>query len=281
MRSQHILLFLLILTTTFSIAKELPQNGLLLDLDAAIGLSLGNNENIDAWENQVASAKPRLFIKRDAGRKEPNSGCPTLRKAVPELGDKPSVVFRQQELVCMDEDTFDPLTTGQGHTWLAILAVHPQRVGLKDVNSFFGNLRNGEKYEGIWGCFNDDNTLWYGTRNGITFGRFDENNPQLLGPVLPTGTFHLVGGRMAAGTGSVTLELYHNSAKPVAAGKAPVNPAANPSRMTIGQERDAIEHPGLESFDGEIARFLIWQRPLSDAELETSVKLLQSAYFKE
>jgi hypothetical protein len=51
--------------------------------------------------------------------------------------------------------------------------------------------------------------------------------------------------------------------------------------MTIGQERDAIEHPGHESFDGEIARFLIWQRPLSDAELETSVQLLQSSYFSE
>ena len=30
----------------------------------------------------------------------------------------------------------------------------------------------------------------------------------------------------------------------------------NSSRMAIGQERDAIEHPGKESFDGEIARFL-------------------------
>jgi hypothetical protein len=86
---------------------------------------------------------------------------------------------------------------------------------------------------------------------------------------------------MTAGTGIATLELFHNSAKPVATAEVPVNPAANPSKMTIGQERDAIEHPGHESFDGEIARFLIWQRPLSDAELETSVQLLQSSYFSE
>ncbi len=277
MRSLHVFLVL----TTISLAQELPKTGLLLDLDAAHGISLEDGENIAAWENQVASAKPRLFIKRDAGRKDPGSGRPTLRKSIPELGGKPSVVFRQQELVCMDEDSFDSLTTGKGHTWLAIIAVHPQRVGLKDVNSFFGNLRNGEKYEGLWGCLNDDNTLWYGTRNGLTFGRFDENNPQLLGPVLTTGSFHLVGGRMAAGTGIATLELFHNSAKPVATAKAPVSPAANPSKMTIGQERDAIEHPGHESFDGEIARFLIWQRPLSEAELETSVQLLQSSYFSE
>jgi hypothetical protein len=101
----------------------------------------------------------------------------------------------------MDEDVFDGLTTGKGHTWMGVIAAHPQQAGLKDVNSFFGNLRNGAKYEGVWGCFNDDSTLWYGTRNGFTFGRFDRNNPQLFGPMLEKGEFHIVAGRMAAGTG--------------------------------------------------------------------------------
>jgi hypothetical protein len=146
------------------------------------------------------------------------------------------------------------------------------------VNSFFGNLRNGQKYEGIWGSLNDDNTLWYGARNSLTFGRFDKNNPQLLGPVLETGKFHLIGGRMAAGTGTVKLELFTHSAKPVATGEIPVVPTANPSKMTIGQERDAIEHPGHESFDGEIARFLIWERPLTDAELAAAIATLQESY---
>lgn len=269
---------LLVSITTAAISSELPQAGLLLDLDASKGVSLEDGNAVGAWENQVADAKPRLFIKRDAGRKEAGSGRPTLRDAVPELGGKPALVFRQQELVCMDEDAFDGLTTGKGHTWLVVIAVHPQRVGLKDVNSFFGNLRNGGKYEGVWGCFNDDNTLWYGTRNGRTFGRFDENNPQVLGPKLETGKFHLVGGRMAAGVGTVALELFHNAAEPVATGDAPVDPAANPSKMTIGQERDAIEHPGYESFDGEIARFLIWERPLEDAELEQALEYLKSSY---
>jgi hypothetical protein len=146
------------------------------------------------------------------------------------------------------------------------------------VNSFFGNLRNGEKYEGVWGCMNDDNTLWWGARNGLTFGRFDANNPQLLGPKLETGKFHLIAGRMAAGGGTVKLELFSNGAKPVATTDFPVNPKANPSRMTIGQERDAIQHPGHESFDGEIARFLIWDRPLEDGELATSMELLRAEY---
>jgi len=264
---------ILIASTAFCLA--FPEEGLLLDLDAAKGLTLEDGDKVAAWENQAPAAKAKLFVKQDEGRKEKGSGRPTLRPAIPELNGKPALVFRRQELVCMDEDVFDGLTTGKGHTWLAVIAVHPQQGGLKDVNSFFGNLRNGGKYEGVWGCVNDDNTLWYGVRNGLTFGRFDKNNPQLLGPVLETGKFHIVGGRMAAGTGTVKLELFANGAKPVATGEIPVEPGANPSKMTIGQERDAIEHPGHESFDGEIARFLIWERPLTDKELADSMAVLK------
>lgn len=269
-----ILLFL----TSAALCHALPQQGLSLDLDAAKGLTLEDGNKVAAWENQAPGAKAKLFVKQDEGREDKGSGRPSLRTAIPGLGGKPALVFRRQELVCMDEDAFDGLTTGTGHTWLVIIAVHPQRDGLKDVNSFFGNLRNGEKYEGLWGCLNDDNTLWYGVRNGLTFGRFDKNNPQLLGPVLETGKFHLIGGRMAAGTGTVKLELFTNSAKPAATGEAPVEPAANPSKMAVGQERDAIEHPGHESFDGEIARLLIWERPLTDKELADAFTELQSAY---
>ncbi len=123
-------------------------------------------------------------------------------------------------------------------------------------------------YEGLWGALSDDNTLWWGARNGISFGRFDANNPQLLGPKLTTGRFYLVAGRMAAGTGAVKLELFVNSLLAAATAAIPVNPESNPSKMAIGQERDAINHPGHESFDGEIARLLIFKRPLAPARTE-------------
>lgn len=42
-------------------------------------------------------------------------------------------------------------------------------------------------------------------RNGVTFGRFDANNPQLLGPKLDVGPFYVVAGRIAASTGKVKL----------------------------------------------------------------------------
>ena len=260
---------------------ELPAAGLILDLDAAKGLSLEDGDKVAAWRNQVSASPVRDFVKRDEGRKEPGSGRPMWRKEVRELKGRPSLVFLQQELVCLDEDNFDSLSTGKGHTWIGVIAVREQRVGVKDVNSFFGNLRNGEKYEGIWGCLNDDNTLWWGARNGLTFGRFDANNPQVLGAKLETGKFHIVAGRMGAGGGTVKLELFANATKPLATANFPLNPKANPSRMAIGQERDAIQHPGHESFDGEIARFLIWERPLTDAELAVSMESLRGTYLAE
>jgi hypothetical protein len=100
----------------------------------------------------------------------------------------------------------------------------------------------------------------------------------VLGPKLETGKFHLLAGRMAAGTGTVGLELFVNAPAAVAKGEAPVSDKANASRMAIGQERDAVQHPGVESFDGRIARFLIWERPLEDKELTTVFATLKTAY---
>lgn len=271
----------LFLIASAALCLALTEEGLLLDLDAAKGLTLEDCDKVSAWENQAPAAKAKLFVKQDEGRKEKGSGRPTLRPAIPELNGKPALVFRRQELVCMDEDTFDGLITGKGHTWFAVISVFPQQDGLKDVNSFFGNLRNGAKYEGVWGCLNDDNTLWYGVRNSLTFGRFDKNNPQLLGPILETGKFHIVGGRMAAGAGTAKLELFANGANPVATAEIPVEAAANPSKMTLGQERDAIEHPGHESFDGEITRFLIWERPLTETELTNTIATLLKTYIEK
>ena len=174
------------------------------------------------------------------------------------------------------EDTFDGLITGRGHTWVALVAMHDKRVGLKDVNSFFGNLRNGGNYEGLWTCVKDDNTVWYGARNGVTFGRFDKNNPQVFGNKLERGQWTVLAGRMPAGLATVKLELFVNEPLAVAVTDFPVHPTANPGRMAVGQERDAIEHPGVESFDGELARLLMWERPLSDAELARVLKRLSS-----
>ncbi len=255
---------LLVLFACFALfAAELPRTGLMVDLDAAKGTALDAEGRVTAWTNQAGPAGLRAFVGQPKGRAEPASGLPTPAKGVPA-----ALAFRQQELVCHDEDALDGLIRGDGCTWVAVLKVYPQRVGLKDVNSFFGNLRNGQKYEGIWGCLDDDNTVWWGARNGLTFGRFDVNNPKLVGPKLTEGRFHVLAGRLGAGQDEVLAEFFVNELKACATARFPINPQADASKLALGQERDAIQHPGKESFDGEIARFLLWNRPLTDEELK-------------
>jgi len=168
-----------LLCVATSFAAEIPAAGLLVDLDPAKDVVVEAQVRVTAWKSQAGPVEAREFVGQPKGRTEPTSGLPSVVKE-----PRAALSFRQQELVCHDEAAFDGLIRGSGCTWVAVLKVYPQRVGLKDVNSFFGNLLNGQKYEGLWGCLDDDNTVWWGARNGITFGRFDVNNPKLVGPKL-------------------------------------------------------------------------------------------------
>ncbi|MHC4282003.1 MAG: LamG-like jellyroll fold domain-containing protein [Planctomycetota bacterium] len=255
---------------------EIVRKGLILDLDADRGIKMVNGL-VSSWKNQV-DFKARIFkATRDASHKK-GTGHPKLKQKVAAIGGHNTVVFKRQELINFNEYAFDHLITGSGYTWFAVMSVYKQVSGLKDVNTFFGNLRNGGKYEGFWAGLKDDNTLWTGSRNGITFGRWDDNNPQVTGPKLQKNRYYVIAGRMGAGTGKVTIELFVNGSKPVASKPFPVNPKANSSKMAIGQERDATNHPGHESFDGELARLLMWDRPLSNREFEKTLSWLKKTY---
>ena len=267
--------------------SDLPVTaGLMLDLDADKDVQLEEGgKKVESWRNQVPGAAADLFVKRDEGRKVPGSGMPTLKTDVKALGGHNALVFVKQELVNMEEDAFDELVTGKGYTWFAVISAYKQRKGKRDVNSFFGNLKNGSFYEGFWGNLMDDNRPWMGSRNGIKPAKgkptlWDEKqNPLVVSPTpLEERKFYLVMGRMGAGQGTVALDLYVNSPEPVDSKTVPVNPKANGSKMAIGQERDAINHPGHESYCGEMARFLIFDRPLTDEELTTVAAHLTKVY---
>jgi len=245
------------------------KSGLIVDLDADKGIEV-QGDRVVSWRNQVAW-KARDFVGKRA------NGRPSLRKSVAAIQGHNSLVFKKEELVNYDEDAFDPLITGSGYTWFAVLAA-PQQARGEDLNCFFGDLKNGGVYEGFWGGLNDDSALWCGSRNGRTFDRGNKDNPKVVGPKLEESRFYAIAGRMGAGTGEVTVELFVNDPKPVASKPFPVNTKANSSKMAIGQERDATNHPGRESFIGEIARIMFWERPLADVELAETLEALKEEY---
>jgi len=276
---KRVCLVLLLVVAGGAAEAQIVDEGLILDLDADKGVEVEPGDRVVKWTNQITSFAAQDFVKRDKGRAVPGSGRPTLKKSVAAIGGHNTLVFRRQELVNHDEDAFDLLLTGTGYTWFAVMCVYEQVVQLKDVNSIFGNLRNSGKYEGIWGNVTDDNRVWIGSRNGVTFGRWDHNNPMIAAPkLLKERQYYVVAGRMGAGTGTVAIEVFINDPKPVASGPFPVNPQANASKMAIGQERDATNHPGQESFDGELARFLIYERPLTNTQLQQTLTHLKKMY---
>ncbi|MGJ8673439.1 hypothetical protein [Rubritalea sp.] len=285
-------------------AEETPDlpvtTGLYLDLNANAEVDIEEGNRVKAWHNQVTGNPADVFVKRDEGRKQPGSGRPTLKKNVAEIGGNSTLIFEEQELLNMDEDAFDHMVTGSGYTWVSVMSAHKQNKGKKDVNSFFGNLRNGNPYDGFWGNLMDDNIVWMGTRNGIatpkkgqkkgkaalhpsgrgTPGLWDDKlNPLVVSDKpLTENQYYIVIGRMGAGTETANLDLFINSAELVDSKPVPVNLDANPSMMAIGQERDATNHPGLESFHGEITRFLIYERPLNNEEIARMLEFLSDSY---
>ncbi len=273
-----------------NIGYQNNDNSLILDLDADLGVSFKDNGRVYSWSNQVEGFSAKDFISHDNGvrRSKPGSGMPLLRTKLAEINGHNAISFREDELVNMEEDAFDHLITGSGYTWFTVLKPYTTQDPaeetefglhrLKDVNAFMGNLRNSGNYEGLWGCLDDDLTFWCGSRSGVTFGRFDENNPKLNGPKLAADTFYILAARMGAGTDTVGLELFVNSSKAHSSVKYPVNIHAQPSKLAIGTERDATNHPGSESFDGEIARILIYEKPLTEEEFTSTITYLSRKY---
>jgi len=83
---------------------------------------------------------------------------------------------------------------------------------------------------------------------------------------------------MGSGLGAVPVEVFVDSNNAVSSALFPVNPNACSSRLSIGQERDAVNHPGEESFDGELARILLYDRPLTNDELGNTINALKKIY---
>lgn len=264
----------------FAKPAKIPVKGLILDLDANNGITVAENNKVESWRNNISPSYLDIFKKRDEGRKTAGSGRPLLKENVRAINGNNTIVFLKQELLNEDTSACDSLIRGKGFTWITVLRPYTQVGLLPDVNSFLGSLKNGGNYEGFWAGFTDDNRLWAGGRNGLTFGRWDINNPLIVTEKpLDTTRYYLLACRMSAGTGTVDIEIFVNDlSRAEVTGSFIVNPSADGSKLAIGQERDAIEHPGVESFNGEMTRLLLYDRPLTDTEMKKAGKFLSKYY---
>jgi hypothetical protein len=283
------------------LGAQITQNNLILDLDADKSVVVQNGDKVIQWSNQSNSGVATHFVKNDGGRtNNPNlgagSGRPTYLTNLSELNGHNTISFREDELVNFEENAFDHLTKGSGFTWIMLVkpyALPQPHTGFANVNAFFGNLRNSQKvsdggdasgtYEGFWGCFNNNRSFYSGTRNGIG-GRDNANNPQLDSNInLQVNKYYIIASRLQAGTGNRTLEIFINSATANASMTSVIRnqSSVNPSFMAVGTERNAINHPGYESFDGEIARFLIYEAPLSNQQLASTISSLNTIYLDD
>ncbi|WP_020533179.1 hypothetical protein [Flexithrix dorotheae] len=263
--------------------------GLLLDLNADAEVKVVSDSLVISWRNQVSNAASKDYIYTDAGRTIPGSGRPLLNKNAEGLNGHSSIIFREDELINDNDNAFHGLITGKGYTWMVIIKPYKQeRGGGNYPQAFFGCLRNSAppqneegQFAGFWGSFYIDGKVWMSSRSGEgEFSRGGYTTPEVVGPYLPINKWYIVSGRQAAGGPGTTVDLelfVDDPSKPIATGKYPVS-SWEPSRMAIGTERNAINHQGGESFDGELARILIYDRPVSSQEMEAIFNYLKLEY---
>ena len=267
-------------------ASDVTQNGLIIDLNANLGVTVEDGDRVIKWLNQAPVSKGLVFEykNRDHADFAPLSGRPGLQVADPDLKGNNTLTFYEDELICLEEDTFDYLSHGVGHTWFTVIEFsNHTRTMHADLNAFFGNLKNGSPFSGIWGGITNDFKPWYGLRNGVTGARDVPPNSSRLyaSTAINKNKYYILSGRLEAGTGIREMELFINNTL-VGTEDHDVKTTINPSVFAIGTERDAFKaHPGFESFDGKIGRFLMYDRPLSDAEMLEIHNTFQTKYFSK
>ena len=279
--------------------QKLPvTTGLVLDLNADAGLTLEDDSMVISWTNQAADAKAIDFKITEEGRTktiitqdEPGTGRPTLNKNSMEINGHNSLIFREDELINDNDEAFHGMMTGDGYTWFAVIKPYkqggPGKINSRYPNAFFGCLRNSGppqketgQYAGFWGSFYPDGRVYMGSRNGLNVKVRDGiNTPEVEGPPPSVYEWHIIMGRQGSGKGIVQLELFvDDPAEAVNSSDFPVGDV-EPSRMAIGTERNAINHQGKESFDGELARLLMFATSLEQEEMREVYDYLRTVYF--
>ncbi|MDA7641109.1 hypothetical protein N8787_05660 [Opitutaceae bacterium] len=293
------LLYLFLLFGALGCSQSFIEDYLVLDLNAGVGVTTEEDNLVTTWTNQASNAKAIDFNHTEEGRTqtiisqtELGTGRPTLLENSSEINGHNALVFREDELINDNDEAFHGMMTGGGYTWFAVIKPYtqggPGKINSNYPNAFFGNLRNSGPpqketglYAGFWGSFYPDGRVYMGSRNGLNEKvRDGVNTPEVAAPPPSVNEWHIIMGRQGSGQGIVKLELFVDD--PTEAANSSDYPVGDvePSRMAIGTERNAINHQGKESFDGELARLLMYETALSSQQMRAVYDYLRTVYFK-
>ena len=220
------------------------------------------------------------------------SGKPKLVEDIAEIKGHGAIEFRHDELHNEDANAFDGFHTSQGYTWFVLIKVdknqlHPSIENGGTPNAFFGNLQNtanpkpheGKCFAGFFGGILENYGIYGTSRNGLSFDS-SLDTPRLKASM--NSGWNIVAFRQGAGNegDDVNLDIFVNGvASPEASCPYRIdNSQSHGGIMAIGQERHAINHMGTEAFRGQIARFLIYKKPLNSTELKETYKYLKNLY---
>ena len=252
-RRSSTLLLVLVFLCTAQVRGDIVTDGLIMDLNADVGTDASTiGDEVSEWENQVEGSGDDV---------ETNSAAfPTLVE-----GPNSHHAVRLADgarMVGSDPDAFDDIMLGTGHTWFAVVKAPEQDHGAK--NAIFGTLTNANPWTGVVAHVAHDG-------GGVSVGNYMTR---------PTGSdvfargvtdinddeFHILAGRLEEGLDEVAAELFLESATPEAESFPIIIEESDSDEIAIGAERSG----GGEHFDGDIARILIYDRPLSESEMNTT-----------
>ena len=233
---------------------QITTTGLIQDLDADVGVATSGS-SVTSWANQGTGGDSVST----------NNGSPQLITGA--VNGHNAISFTADRMAGTSTTAFDANVSGSGYTWFAV--VNPDRnPGAK--NQIFGTLINGSPYNGqTAGIGNPSNSPYAMYRAGSD--QFTTGASQNL----DRGGYHVLAGRLAAGTGSQLQEVFVNGVMTADGfGNINVSGSASAGQLTIGAERAG----GGERYDGDIARILIYDRPLTSTELSDTFNALATLY---
>ncbi len=234
---------------------RITRAGLIQDLDADRGVleAGGAGTGVTRWSNQAGGGDDLL----------PGAGTPLL-VAGPN-GHQAVRVGQGIKLVGDDDACFDSLANGGGFTWFVVIDSAAQNHAAD--NRVFGTLRNGSPWPGVMACVAS-------TNRPLAVTRSDGASETATGTTDVSAGWHIVAGRLAAGTGTAQQSIFTNGGTAQDTISLTVRSSADSGALTVGAERTG----GVEYYDGDIARILIYDRPLTDDELNDTGFSLAASY---